>query len=148
MTQIIVLDSGPLSLLSSPRRKAEAIACSQWLRRHLSFGTRVLIPEIADYEIRRELLRARKTASVVQLDRLAGTLEYLPLTTTAMRKAAEFWAIARQAGQPTAGDNTIDGDCILAGQADSLGLPGIIVATTNVGHLSRYVPASLWSTIV
>ncbi|MFN7256283.1 MAG: hypothetical protein ACK5U2_14570, partial [Microcystis sp.] len=39
-------------------------------------------------------------------------IEYLPITTDAMRKAALFWAQARQQGQPTAGDKTIDGDMI------------------------------------
>src|SRR5688500_7376958 len=37
-----------------------------------------------------------------------------------MRQAALFWAQARQRGQPTAGDNSIDADVILAAQAATL----------------------------
>jgi predicted nucleic acid-binding protein len=73
--------------------------------------------------------------------------EYLPITTAAMRRAAELWAIARQTGQPTAGDNTIDADVILIAQAQTLGVPGVVIATTNVGHLSRFTAAELWANI-
>jgi hypothetical protein len=38
--------------------------------------------------------------------------DYCPITTTAMREAAKLWAQARQQGQPTAGDNTIDAEPI------------------------------------
>jgi len=102
------------------------------------------LPEIADYEVRRELLRANRLKGVAQLDALAELLEYLPITTAAMRQAALFWARARQQGQPTAADNTIDADMILAAQAMSLGTSDVVIATTNVGHLVRFVPADLW----
>jgi hypothetical protein len=54
-------------------------------------------------------------------DGLARLLEYLPLTTAAMRQAAVFWAQGRQQGQPTADDKALDGDVILAAQAMTLG---------------------------
>ena len=76
------------------------------------------------------------------------TLEYLPLTTAGMRRAAELWAHARQQGQPTAGDNTIDGDRILAAQALTLGTPDVVSAATNVGHLARFVAAELWQNVL
>lgn len=106
-----------------------------------------MLPEIADYEVRRELWRANKAKGIERLDELGQVLEYLPLTTTAMRQAARFWARARQQGQPTAGDKTIDGDMILAGQAITLEVSDLIIATTNVGHLDRYAPADLWQNI-
>ena len=63
-----------------------------------------------------------------------------------MRLAADFWAQARQQGQQTAGDNTIDADMILAAQALTFDA-GVLVATTNVGHLSRFVSAEIWPNI-
>ncbi len=147
MSQVIVLDAGPLGLITNPKLSAESFACAQWLQAHITLGNRVIIPEIADYEVRRELLRANKTKGIARLDNLAKFLEYLPLTTIAMRQAAQLWAQARQQGQPTAGDKTIDADMILAAQAITLGVPDV-VATTNVGHLSRFVAADLWQNIL
>lgn len=37
---------------------------------------------------------------------------------------------------------------ILAAQALTLGAPDVLVATTNIGHLFRFVPAELWQDIV
>src|SRR5262245_1914903 len=114
MSAVILLDSGPLRLLTSPpNRKGDAAACKQWLASLFLAGGRIIVPESADYELRRELLRAKKAKSVARLDSLAATAEYLPLTTAAMRRAAQLWAHARQQGQPTASDNTIDADMIL-----------------------------------
>ncbi|WP_375501937.1 hypothetical protein [uncultured Nostoc sp.] len=64
-----------------------------------------------------------------------------------MRQAALFWAQARQQGQPTASDKTIDGDIILVAQAITLNVTDVAIATTNVGHLSRFVSADLWQNI-
>src|SRR5207248_6462165 len=98
--------------------------------------------DFGDYEVRRELLRRGATTRVTLLDQLTappiGVCEYLAITTPVMRRAAELWAFARQTGQPTAGDNTIDADMILVAQAESLNDPNTIIATTNVGHLSRF----------
>ncbi len=147
MTRTVLLDAAPLGLLTAPPRRPDARGCSAWLAGLITAGVRVIVPEITDYELRRELLRANKLASVQRLDALAQATEYLPLTTAAMRRAAELWAQARQQGQPTAGDNTIDADMILAAQALTLGVPAVIIATTNVGHLSRFVPAESWQNI-
>jgi len=105
-------------------------------------------PEITDYEVRRELLRIPRKAGIARLDALAQAAEYLPISTATMRRAAELWAQARQQGQATAGDNTIDADMILAAQALTLGVPQVVIATTNVGHLSRFVQADDWQNIV
>ena len=107
----------------------------------------VVLPEIADYEVRRELVRGRRVQGLQRLDALVDLVEYLPLTTAAMRQAAVFWADARQRGRPTADDRALDGDVILAAQVATLESADGIVATTNVGHLSRYVHAALWRDI-
>jgi hypothetical protein len=36
---------------------------------------------------------------------------------------------------------------ILAAQAATLGVPDVVIATTNIGHLSRFTPADLWQNI-
>jgi predicted nucleic acid-binding protein len=110
-------------------------------------GNRAIIPEITDYEVRRELLRANKTKGIARLDNLANLIEYLPISTVAMRQAAKLWAQARQQGQPTAGDKTIDGDMILVAQAMTFNVPDVVIATTNVGHLSRFIAAELWRNV-
>lgn len=144
----IVLDTGPIGLITNPKLSSYGIACNQWLQAHLNAGNRVIIPEIADYEVRRELLRANKQKGLARLDSLCRRLEYLPLTTAAMRQAASLWAQARQQGQPTAGDKTIDGDMILIAQAQTLAVSSVVIATTNVGHLSRFIAAEQWQNIV
>jgi predicted nucleic acid-binding protein len=146
VSRIVVLDAGPLGLVTNPKRSQKTLDCNNWLQGLIAGGTRVIVPEIADYEVRRELLRAKKKKGVAQLDALATVLEYLPLTTASMQQAALFWAQARQIGKPTAGEKNLDGDVILAAQAASLG-SNAVIATTNVGHLARFVQAELWNQI-
>ena len=102
------------------------------------------VPEIADYEVRRELIRAGKRKSIRKLDALIGQTAYLPLDTATIRRAAELWAQARNLGTPTAPPEALDADVILAAQAEKV---GGIVATDNVGHLARFVTAKHWRDI-
>ena len=104
----------------------------------------VVVPEIADYEIRRELIRARRARGIDRLDALIRQTSYLAIATLAMRRAASLWASARQAGRPTASDPALDVDVILAAQADTIDEDDVVVATTNAQHLSRYVTAAHW----
>ena len=147
MSRVVFLDAGPIGLVTNPKLSPESTLCTRWLQTLITSNIRVIIPEIADYEVRRELLRANKVRGIARLDELANSLEYLPITTAAMRQAAMFWAQARQQGQPTAGDKTIDSDMILAAQATTLDVVDVVIATTNVGHLSRFAPADLWRNI-
>jgi predicted nucleic acid-binding protein len=147
---IVLLDSGPLGLVTNPSGTAESLRCKQWLVDLLGQGIRTLVPEITDYEVRRELLRAGRTRGLAHLDQLKATTGYVPLTTEAMLQAAEFWAQARRQGQPTAPDLALDGDVILAAQAVLLAQQErdtVVIATTNVGHLSRFAPAQHWQDI-
>lgn len=146
---MVLLDSGPLGLVTHPRGGRDAGDAKAWLAGLLAARVQVGVPEIADYETRRELLRAGRTGAAARLDDLAGRLGYLPLTTGTMRRAAAFWADARGRGRPTAPDHALDGDVILAAQAAELAAGGddVVVATTNVGHLSRFVAAHRWSEV-
>ncbi|UQA63311.1 PIN domain-containing protein [Polyangium aurulentum] len=147
MSTAIILDAGPLAMVTHRGGVPEIDACKRWLSGLLARGARVVIPEIADYETRRELLRASKTSSVARLDALATTVEFLPITTAAMRHAAQLWAEARQQGRPTADPKALDADVILAAQALTLDATAVIVATTNVAHLARFVQANAWREI-
>ena len=64
--------------------------------------------------------------------------------------STKLWAQARNHGTPTASAQSLDADVILAAQVHSLGsiADQIVVATTNVGHLSLFVPAQLWTSII
>ncbi len=155
MSLIILLDSGPLGLVTNPKASHDAIACKQWLRALPQSGHLALVPEIIDYELRRELRLYKKAQGLQHLDGFKAIDRYLPLTTEAMLKAAEFWATVRQSGLPTADKAALDVDVILAAQAATLnpaswGAAGanVIVATVNVGHLSRFVTAQPWQAIV
>jgi predicted nucleic acid-binding protein len=134
-------------MASHPQPTGENLACHQLVMDLLANGHRVILPELADYEIRRELIRAKKVNGLKRLDTLKATLEYLPISTGAMLKAAEFWAEACWRSSQTADDKALDGDVILAAQAVTLGEPDAIVATTNVDHLSRFVAADEWPNI-
>lgn len=147
MSPVILLDSGPLGLVTLRRGLAKGDSCNRWLKSKLHASRRLVDPEITDYEVRRELLRVGKSAGIARLDVLCGSLEYLPITTVAMRRAAELWAEARRAGRPTADRHALDADVILAAQAETMGVEDFVIATTNIAHLSRFVPAKLWTEI-
>jgi predicted nucleic acid-binding protein len=136
-------------MVTNPKAKGLPLACQQWLKTLLKRGERFAIPEIADYEVRRELLRANLLKSVRRLDHLTQTLEYIPIQTDTMLLAANLWAEVRKRGQPTADPKALDGDVILAAQAQILAneTAEVIIATTNVGHLSRFATALNWQDI-
>jgi predicted nucleic acid-binding protein len=113
---ILVLDSAPLGLLTQRVGVPAADGCRAWLAGHADLGNRVIVPEIVEYELRRELLRADKTRSLTRLDRLIADpqISHLLLNTAALRLAAELWAQLRKAGVPTADPHALDIDVILA----------------------------------
>jgi hypothetical protein len=122
----------------------------QELARSLAYnGVEVVIPEIADYEVRRELLRAGKEKGLGRLDALKTLLGYAPITTQVMLKVAEFWAKARETGRKSADDASLDADMILAAQAVALIREGYetVIATTKVRHLALFASARMWREI-
>ncbi len=96
---IVLLDAGPLGLAANPGGNLMSRQCKQWLTELVLGGVRVMIPEIADYEMRRELLRRGGARSMSALDRLeAASAGYVAITTQVMRQAAMLWAQAQRAG--------------------------------------------------
>jgi predicted nucleic acid-binding protein len=152
MARLIFLDSGPLWLAASARGKSQADACRTWLWGLWSSGARIFVPEIADYEVRREWEMRGAAAGLGRLDRLKARLVYLPITTRAMLQAARLWALVRRQGMPTAAPEALDADCILAGQVLTESSPGDLatVATVNMRHLNRFpgLDAQPWQTVL
>ncbi len=149
MIRHILLDSSPLGLLTNPAGSADVIAINQWAQACLVAGHRLYVPEVIDYELRRELLRAKKTSGLALLDGLKTLCDYLPLTTVAMLRAADLWASARNSGFSTGDPKKLDIDVILCAQALTLPVPpaAIIIAMSNVSHIARFVSADLWTNI-
>ena len=149
MSMIVLLDAGPLGMITNPKSSPENEACKNWLASLAYSGVEVVIPEIADYEVRRELLRAGKDRGLGRLDALKRMLGYAPITTPVMLKAAEFWAAARKLGRQSAGDASLDADMILAAQASAMARDGeeTVIATTNVRHLALFASAHIWREI-
>ena len=156
MSLIIPLDTGPLGILTNPKRSQTTQDAIQWASLHIRAGNRFLVPAIADYEVRRELTRLGRAGGILTLDAWNNSLpdRYLPLTDSALRLAATLWARSRNAGRPTGDPKELDCDVLIAAQAldyqISHALPAgtLIMATVNVGHLSQFLPADYWQNIL
>src|SRR3954447_3592413 len=95
MARIVVLDSHPLGLASKARGNPDRDACAAWLDAIELAGVLVVAPAIADYEVRRELLRTGARAGILRLDRLIRGMIYAPITTPTIHLAAAYWAQLR-----------------------------------------------------
>ena len=147
MTTIFLLDASILGAVTNPKTNSLNVReCQSWFDRCLEKSTIFVLPEIADYEIRRELIRANKVNGINRLDRLKSILQYQSIDTQTMLLASQLWAESRQRGTHTCDPRELDGDVILAAQAKQLEALcyEIIIVTTNVGHLSQFVTAKLW----
>ena len=140
----IILDEEPLSLLTMRRGHPKAVTCKAWYAALEGAGHRFYVPEIADYELRRELIRSGKTASLARLDAFnaAEPDRYLALTTVEVQEAARLWAQARNQNRGGAPPEALDGDCLIAAQARLI-VPDnpfmeVIVATSNL-ILPRFI---------
>ena len=149
MSRLVLLDTGPLGLISNPSAKPEPSRAKDWAWRLRQSGVRLVVPEIADYEVRRELLRAGRDRGVERLDLLIGSLDYAAITTAAMRRAARFWADARNAGRPTSRDDALDADLILAAQGSLLAESGreVVIATSNPKHFAAFAASKRWQDV-
>ena len=149
MPLLLLLDSNILSQLVRPEldESTPTIAAIDRLIENPLFE--VCVPEISDYELRRKLLhltqrphQVRKWAqeALTRLDRLVAT-GYIPLTTDAMRLAAQIWAQTRARGELRGPEESLDGDVILAAQARHAG--GHII-TTNERHFRNIAHVFDW----
>jgi len=149
--RLVVLDTGTLGLLTHPRAKPDALACRRWAQTLLAAGIRVIVPGIADYELRRELIRAGRTSGLNRLDAARAGFEFAALTQAALDEAATLWAAVRNAGVTTAHPAALDGDAIFAAQTILAAVAGdvVTIATNNSQHLLRFpgIDARPWHSI-
>ena len=93
----VLLDTGVLGQICHPRRHQDV---RQWFMGAVA-DHEFLLSEVADYELRRELIRIGATRSLAHLDELGRELRYLPVTTATWRSAAGLWAWLRRMGKNT-----------------------------------------------
>ncbi len=150
---LVALDTGVLGLVTHPKPSPEAAACSAWVATLTRNGVRVVVPAIADYELRREYELRNAFKAISELNTAKSLFGWLSITDETLQRAAQLWAQSRRMGQPTSDAKALDGDCILVAQtqleAERLNLQPNqwIIATTDVGDLPRLAPAQRWSDI-
>jgi hypothetical protein len=156
---IVFLDSNILGLISNTNSSFdECLQCEKWFNTLSIRGARLVTSDICDYEVRRGLIssfiRSGKPApGIAMLDalRIDGFLEFLSISTKAFDLAANLWARASNEGLTTRDDKNIDVDIIISAQYRILEAeyPGqrVVVATTNLKHLSRFCDAARWQDI-
>jgi|ERR1700730_1776724 len=137
----LMLDTGPLARLVHPKLDRDF---ADWFAAAVEADQDIVIPEIADYELRRKLLHKDFKRSLARLDSLAESLIFLAIDTRTLRRAAELWAAARRRGHPTAPPDSLDGDVILAAQAEAI---GATVVTEDLDDLGQFVPTRRWTEI-
>jgi predicted nucleic acid-binding protein len=137
----LLLDTGVLGQICHPRRHG---VVRKWFRSAVQVHV-ILLSEVADYELRRELLRIGATRSLAHLDELTRELVYVPTTTAIWRRAAALWAVARNAGDVTAPPEALDGDVLVSAQAQE---EAAVIVTTNTKHfVALSAPALEWTAV-
>ncbi|MEO3704388.1 hypothetical protein [Trichormus azollae] len=86
MSRVILLDTYPLSKVTHPKIDPKV---QQWFKSLQESKTVIRIPEITDYEPRRELIREGKSRSLERLDTFSQIC-LIPITSETIRKAAEL----------------------------------------------------------
>ncbi len=148
---IVILDSGVLHTLISTSKVKEVTDCQDWFYYLLSRSALVVTSSICNYEVKRELIRRKKVQEINNLNQLKALIDFFPVDEPTLELAAELWAEARNQGMPTADDISLDADVIICAQYQLLAeeYPGryVVIATTNVKHLSRFTIAKEWQNI-
>ncbi|PSB41338.1 hypothetical protein [Chamaesiphon polymorphus] len=156
---IVFLDTNILGLISNENIDFdEGQQCQKWFSKLLARSVYFITSDVCDYEVRRGLISSsiiegEIAPGISSLDSLKsdGLLEFLPVSTKAFDLAADLWARASTSGQTTRDKKDIDFDIIISAQYQLLKdeYPGqqVIVATTNLKHLSLFCEAAQWRDI-
>ena len=136
----LALDSNVLGKICHPRHHEDVRG---WFRAAVHEHD-LLLPEVADYELRRELLRIGSLRGLQRLDELTRELRYVPVTTATWRESARLWAHLRSTGRATAADDRLDVDVLLAALALA---EDARVVTSNKKHIALLVDALDWNEV-
>jgi toxin FitB len=136
----LLLDTAVVGEICHPRKYDDVRA---WFGRAAS-AHEILLSEVADYELRRELLRIDSRRSLDRLDELTREIRYIPVTTATWRAAARLWALQRKAGRVTAAEGGLDGDVLIAAQALA---EDAVIVTPNTRHFDSMVRAVTWQEV-
>lgn len=144
MSRVAVIDSGPLGEIIKRHPSADTI---RWIEFINENKIALRIPEIIDYETRRELIlqglkgNIESYKSISNLTKYRQTNRLIPLEPSiTLTDACELWADLRFNSQPTADRKNIDVDVILVTQALSMkkDFDEIIIVTGNLSDLRRF----------
>jgi predicted nucleic acid-binding protein len=136
----LLLDTAVVGEICHPRKYDDVRA---WFARAAA-AHEMLLSEVADYELRRELLRIDSRRSLDRLDELTREIRYIPVTTATWRAAARLWALQRKAGRVTAAEGGLDGDVLIAAQALA---EDAVIVTPNTRHFDSMVRAVTWQEV-
>jgi hypothetical protein len=146
-----------LGQLCNPNSTQKTIALNKWFYTQLIRGRTFYTSELCHYEVRRSLCliseKSGKSDGLLELERLRseGSIEFATVTGEIVSLASTLWAKAQVEGKSIAPLHSLDIDLLVC--ATSLSLqqkyPGreVVIVTTNVKHLSRFVNAVDWSEI-
>lgn len=157
LMRTIFLDAGPLGTLiySKPQSRKEI---GDWMRSMREAGAKFALTSVADYEVRRELIRMSQSGkdkvrqefakrAIVRLDEFIEAVGYLSLSQEVLHCAAEMWGDMRRRGLATCDDKELDCDVILCAHAKvACGKDGLI-ATSNDRHIGHLADNAEWHAI-
>ena len=93
----------------------------------------------------------KRLQPLTSLDELHDFIDFLPVTSKILISASDVWAKSRLQGQAMSNGASIDVDAIICAHWELLKeeFPSryVVVATTNVRHLSRFTEAFDWESI-
>jgi hypothetical protein len=148
--RIVLLDESPLAAITHPSSKGDAGVAKTWYAELRAAGITVRVPQIADYELRRQLILKNFLSSIALLNQvIRQTGGLVPIKEKTFQHAAKLWAQRRKNNEAARDDKSLDGDMILCAQAWSLTRPRqkVIVASSNIKHLKSFVECDEWKNI-
>jgi hypothetical protein len=141
-TGLIILDSAPLGFICNPKNKDSYRKLSNFAK---SLNFSIGVPEIIDYELRRNFELENLQKSISLLSQFHQRDQLILLESEDLIRAAELWAWCRKQGSTTTENKGIDIDVILVSQALSQknNFDKVVILTIDIGDLSVFCDLGL-----